>query len=114
MTACFHHGSGAFSGACSAFGLLGGTCCARPGPAARQRTIVTRGKINFARFNTIDLPDSATPRLCCSRLCVLMNLQLLRQLKFALRLFRPAQSAMGLPEKMVGHGVMGIHGDGAL
>src|SRR5260370_26610330 len=114
MTACFHHGSGAFSGACSAFGLLGGACWARAGPAARQRPIVTMEKINFARFNTVDLPDSATPRLRCSRLCVLMNLQLLRQLKFALRFFRPAQFAIGLSEQMVGHGVTGIHGDGAL
>src|SRR6266403_4034082 len=114
MTACFHHGSGAFSAACSAFGLLGGTSCVRPGPAARQRPIVTMGKIIFARFNTIDLPDSATPRLPCSRLCVLMNLQLLRQLKFALRLFRTAYFAIGLSEQMVRHGVIGIHGDGAL
>src|SRR6267143_6984145 len=98
MTACFHHGSKAFSGACSAFGLFGGACCVRPRPAARQRPIVTRGKIDFARFNTIDLPDSATPRLRCSRLCDLMNLQLLRQLKFALRLFRTAYFAIGLSE----------------
>src|ERR1700687_1102925 len=114
MTACFHHGSSAFSGGCSAFGLLGGTCCARPEPAARQRPIVTKGKISLARFNTIDLPDSATPRLRRSRLCVLMNLQLLRQLKFALRLFRPAYFPIGLSEQMVRHWVIGIHGDGAL
>src|SRR6267143_2741115 len=114
MTAWFHHGSGAFSGACSAFGLFGGTCCARPGPAARQRPIVTMGKIIFARFNTIDLPDSATPRLRCSRLCVLVNLQLLRKLNFVLRLLRPAHLAIGLSEQMVRHGVIGIHGDGAL
>src|SRR6266853_6360831 len=114
MTACFHHGSGAFSGTCSAFGLLGGTCCARPGSAARQRPIVATAKTYLARFNTIDLPDSAMPRLRCSRLCILMNLQLLRQLKFALRFFRPAQFAIGLSEQMVGHGVIGIHGDGTL
>src|SRR5882724_8455974 len=114
MTVCFHHGSAAFSAACSAFGLLGGTCSVRSGPAARQRPIVTRGKIDFARFNTIDLPDSATPRLRCSRLCVLVNLQLLRQLKFVLLLLRPAHLAIGLSEQMVRHGVIGIHGDGAL
>src|SRR6266849_4017665 len=114
MPACFHHGSSAFSGACSAFGLFGGACCVRPGAAATQRPIVTTRKINFARFNTVDLPDSATPRLRCSRLCVLVNLQLLRQLKFALRLFRPAYFAIGLSEQMVWHGVIGIHGDGAL
>src|SRR6266480_7258452 len=101
MTACFPHGSSAFSGACSAFGLFAGACCVRPGPAAKQRPIVTMGKIIFARFNTVDLPDSATPRLRCSRLCVLMNLQLLRQLKFALRFFGPAQFAIGLSEQMV-------------
>src|SRR5260370_11214686 len=101
MTACFHHGSSAFSGACSAFGLLGGAWCARPGPAVRQRPIVTMGKIIFARFNTIDLPDSAAPRLLCSRLCILMNLQLLRRLKFARCLFRPAHFTVGLSAQIV-------------
>src|SRR6266478_2635112 len=104
MTACFHHGSSPFSGACSAFGLLGGTCCARAGPAARQRPIVATAKTYLARFNTINLPDSATPRLRCSRLCILMNLQLLRQLKFARCLFRPAHFTVGLSEQMVRHG----------
>src|SRR6267143_6162058 len=114
MTACFHHGSCGFWCACSAFELWGGTCCDRPGLTERQSPIVTARKTNLARFDTVDLPGSATPRLRCSRLCILMNLQLLRQLKFALRLFRPAHFAIGLSEQMVGHWVVRIHGDGAL
>src|SRR5439155_9924767 len=45
---------------------------------------------------------------------ILVNLQLFRQLKFALCLFRLAQLAVSLSEQMVGHGVVGVHGDGAL
>src|SRR6266699_1618959 len=114
MTACFHQGSPAFGSACSACGLWGGPCCARPGLAARQSAIMTIGEINLARFHTVDLPVGAMPQLRCSWFCVLVNLQLFRQLKFALRLFRPAHFAIGLPQQMVGHGVIGIHGDGAL
>src|SRR6266487_2952497 len=43
-----------------------------------------------------------------------MILQLLGQLQFALRLFRPAEFPVSLAEQMVGNGIVGIHRQGPL
>src|SRR5437867_1185175 len=118
MTACFRHGSCAlacaFADACSDFTACCAASWARHGVAARQRPRVTIEKKNLTRFNTAALPVCATSQLRHSRLCVFMNLQLFRQFKLALRVFRAAKLAVSLPEQMVGHRVIGIHGDGAL
>src|SRR6267142_6523569 len=45
---------------------------------------------------------------------VLLNLQLFRELQFALRLFRLAQFPIRLSKQMVRNGIVGIHGEGAL
>src|SRR5260370_17701661 len=118
MTACSHHGSCvfdcAFAAACAAFATCCGACSAQAGLATKQSPIITTRKTDLALFNTVELPLCPKPQLCRSRLCVLMILQLFRQLKFPLCFFLPAQFPISLPHPLFRIGIVGVHRDGAL